>query len=166
MKKMVLILILVVPVLIALVIVTLAGFVAREADIPSPARVYINQYNEERMKNQFGPGSRIAIGFDFHFDHIYTIGGLQVGDSIFIREFITVAPRRARFSAFNPVYAAVTGGDDDEVEINEYNSPVVLTPEGYLVARFFDYRTITITLNARETSLTFTILGVGSPGAV
>ena len=164
MKKMVLILILVIPVMIALVISLIAGFVGREIDIYQINSVRISQANQYRMTvRDFPPCDiknprQIFILYDGEEHDSYIIRGFRAGDSINLGRYITINPSRARFRDLSRGYS-----NTDGEPIPVANSPATLDNDGRLRARTQTNDSIVLTIfdGNNRPSLTFTIEIIG-----
>ena len=117
MKKMILILILVIPVMIALVITLLAGFVAREVNFPDIISVEIPKNLEPKMYAEFQKhGSYIFWESDEH--RTYTVDKIKIGEDIPLKNFIVLNPSKSKFAGLQ--YRYVTVEETSPVQIDNY----------------------------------------------
>ena len=155
MKKMVLILILVIPVLIALVITLIAGFVGREASFHPVQSVFIatgHNSAEERMFRDLGTNVG-HVSDDFP---TYEIGVVYVGERINLGQYIAVMPRRARFRDLDRRYL------ERGAPIPEGEEPAILCDNGFLTGLTPSVRGVTIIIltSDGDQALAFDILAV------
>ena len=152
---MILILILVIPVMIAMVITLLAGFVGREMTIPEITKIEIPAHLEPAMTAEFEAKTGFPV-FNEGFSHpVWTVLGLRVGDqhAVDLTKFVRITPQKARWQDLNVEYLTL-------------DSPVIITETGLLKGlRSTPPHTVT-TINIKngqgQTVLTFAINGVSA----
>jgi|GEM_PF-3432824 len=134
MKKMVLILILVVPVLIAVVITLIAGFVGRTVELPDIQGVSINRH--ALMQHYFNPGGtvifqRADLNPDRPSTNQFEIMGMTEGDSVNVGQFMTILPQdpRITFSALLVEYF------QSSTVFTQETSPIVFNNDGFIYMR-------------------------------
>ncbi|MCL2756447.1 MAG: hypothetical protein FWE45_05385 [Firmicutes bacterium] len=110
MKKIILLLLLVIPVIITLLVYMIAGFIAREIQYVAITGIHIN-YNSAENAGLFTASE---------CNTIFESDPLTVGDEINLRNIITVQPARARFESlhFQVVYEGTTTESEAITVIN------------------------------------------------